>query len=148
LSSLEKTEFPNDFGRGAAPLQAVGGFAQGLLIEAAHNGSGHSVKTHIIGTEIYEPGCLGKEAVWVEVRLGDEEHRPLDADATLSHEAIEPETREDHAAYIASWLKVLKDDKRAIFTAASHAQKAAGYLNGLQPQQDSGASDSAMREAA
>jgi antirestriction protein ArdC len=26
-----------------------------------------------------------------------------------------------HAAYIASWLKVMKDDKRAIFTAASHA---------------------------
>ncbi len=37
-----------------------------------------------------------------------------------------------HAAYIASWLKVLKDDKRAIFTAASHAQKAADYLHGLQ----------------
>jgi len=47
--------------------------------------------------------------------------------------AITPETRDDHAAYIASWLKVLKDDKRAIFTAASHAQKAADYLNGLQP---------------
>ena len=30
---------------------------------------------------------------------------------------ITPETRDDHAAYIASWLKVLKDDKRAIFTA-------------------------------
>jgi antirestriction protein ArdC len=41
----------------------------------------------------------------------------------------------DHAAYIASWLKVLKDDKRAIFTAASHAQKAADYLHGLQPQE-------------
>jgi antirestriction protein ArdC len=37
---------------------------------------------------------------------------------------ITPETRDDHAAYIASWLKVLKDDKKAIFTAASHAQKA------------------------
>ena len=47
---------------------------------------------------------------------------------------ITPETRDDHAAYIASWLKVLKDDKRAIFTAASHAQKAADYLHGLQPQ--------------
>jgi antirestriction protein ArdC len=30
---------------------------------------------------------------------------------------ITPETRDDHAAYISSWLKVLKDDKRAIFTA-------------------------------
>jgi len=47
---------------------------------------------------------------------------------------ITPETRDDHAAYFAAWLKVLKDDKRAIFIAASHAQKAADYLHGLQPQ--------------
>jgi antirestriction protein ArdC len=45
---------------------------------------------------------------------------------------LTPETREDHAAYIASWLKVLKEDKRAIFTAASHAQRAADFLHGLQ----------------
>ena len=39
-----------------------------------------------------------------------------------------PEVREDHASYIAQWLEVLKNDRRAIFTAASHAQKAADYL--------------------
>ncbi len=44
------------------------------------------------------------------------------------------EPRADHAAYIQSWLKVLKEDKRAIFTAAAHAQRAADYINGLQPQ--------------
>jgi antirestriction protein ArdC len=42
------------------------------------------------------------------------------------------EPREDHAAYIARWLKVLKGDKRAIFTAASKAQAAADYLQSLQ----------------
>lgn len=46
--------------------------------------------------------------------------------------ALEP--REDHAAYIGSWLKVLKDDKRAIFSAAAHAQRAADFLHNLQPQ--------------
>jgi antirestriction protein ArdC len=46
---------------------------------------------------------------------------------------ITPEVRNDHAAYLAGWLKVLKDDKRAIFTAAAHAQKAADFLQGLQP---------------
>lgn len=51
----------------------------------------------------------------------------LSADLELT-----PEVRDDHAAYIASWIKVLKDDKRAIFTAASHAQRAADYLHGLQ----------------
>lgn len=43
--------------------------------------------------------------------------------------------RPDHAAYIASWLKVLKDDRRAIFSAAAHAQRAADFLHGLQPQE-------------
>lgn len=41
---------------------------------------------------------------------------------------LTPEVREDHAAYIENWLPVLKGDQRAIFTAASHAQKAADYL--------------------
>lgn len=44
--------------------------------------------------------------------------------------ALEP--RADHAAYIASWLQVLKNDRRAVFTAASHAQRAADYLHGFQ----------------
>ena len=47
---------------------------------------------------------------------------------------IAPEVREDHAAYVASWLKVLKDDKRAVFQAAAHAQKAVDYLHGLHPK--------------
>ena len=36
--------------------------------------------------------------------------------------------RPDHACYLASWLKVLKGDNRAIFTAASAAAKAAEWL--------------------
>lgn len=40
--------------------------------------------------------------------------------------------RPDHAQYIASWLKALKDDKKAIFTAASLASRAVEYLRGLQ----------------
>jgi antirestriction protein ArdC len=32
-----------------------------------------------------------------------------------------------HESYIASWVKVLKADKRAIFTASSAARKAADY---------------------
>lgn len=45
---------------------------------------------------------------------------------------LTPEAGTDHAAYIQSWLKVLKNDKRAIFSAAAHAQKAADYLNSFQ----------------
>src|SRR5207245_10540862 len=43
------------------------------------------------------------------------------------------ERRDDHAAYMPTWLDVLKADNRAIFAAASHAQRAADFINGLQP---------------
>jgi antirestriction protein ArdC len=43
---------------------------------------------------------------------------------------LRPDHIEDHAAYIASWLKVLQDDRRFIFTAAAKAQQAADYLLG------------------
>lgn len=36
--------------------------------------------------------------------------------------------RPDHAAYIAHWLDIMREDKKAIFTAASAAQRAADYL--------------------
>jgi antirestriction protein ArdC len=36
-----------------------------------------------------------------------------------------------HAGYIASWIGLLKSDKRAFITAASKAQQAADYLRGL-----------------
>ena len=45
--------------------------------------------------------------------------------------ALTPEPGTDHAAYIQSWLKVLKEDKRAIFSAAAHAQRAADFLHAL-----------------
>lgn len=44
--------------------------------------------------------------------------------------ALEP--RPNHAAYLASWLNVLRDDKRFIFAAAAHAERAVAFLHGLQ----------------
>ncbi len=46
------------------------------------------------------------------------------------------EPREDHASYISVWLKVLRGDQRAIFAAASQAQRAAQFLHGLSPAQE------------
>ena len=48
---------------------------------------------------------------------------------------ITPEPREDHAAYLGHWLEVLREDKRAIFSAAAHAQRAVAYLHSLQVAQ-------------
>ncbi len=46
---------------------------------------------------------------------------------------ITPDIRDDHAAYLGHWLNILKDDKRAIFSAAAHAQRAADFLQQIQP---------------
>jgi antirestriction protein ArdC len=49
--------------------------------------------------------------------------------AFLSAElGIASEPRADHAQYLANWLQVLKNDKRAVFTAASAASKAVAFL--------------------
>ncbi|MQW86376.1 ArdC family protein [Sinorhizobium saheli] len=50
----------------------------------------------------------------------------------------ELEPRPDHASYVASWLKLLDGDRRAIFQAAAHAQRAVAYLHDLQPQAETG----------
>jgi antirestriction protein ArdC len=47
---------------------------------------------------------------------------------------LELQPREDHAAYIESWLAVLQGDKRFIFTAAAYAQRAADFLHSRQPK--------------
>jgi antirestriction protein ArdC len=41
--------------------------------------------------------------------------------------ALEP--REDHAAYLGHWLEVLRQDKRFLFSAAAHAQRAVAWLH-------------------
>jgi antirestriction protein ArdC len=60
----------------------------------------------------------------------------LAADLGLS---IEP--RPDHASYLASWIKVLQNDTRAIVQAAAHAERAVAYLHQLANPDD-------VREAA
>ncbi len=52
----------------------------------------------------------------------------LGAAFTCAYLGLSTEPRADHAQYIQSWLKVLKADSRAIFTAASKAQQATDWL--------------------
>lgn len=42
--------------------------------------------------------------------------------------AIPSDPRTDHAPYVASWLSTLRNDKRAIFTAAGKAQEAVDWM--------------------
>ena len=52
----------------------------------------------------------------------------LGAAFTLANLGLSTEPREDHSQYINSWLKVLRADSKAIFTAASRAQHATDWL--------------------
>jgi antirestriction protein ArdC len=67
-------------------------------------------------------------------RFGDDQYAieeliaELGSAYTMASLQLELTPRQDHAAYIQSWLRVLKADSRAIFTAASQAQKACDWL--------------------
>ncbi len=67
---------------------------------------------------------FGSEAYAIEELVAELGAAFICADLEIALEA-----REDHAAYIASWLKVLSHDTRAVFTAASHAQRAADFIH-------------------
>ena len=47
------------------------------------------------------------------------------------------QTIENSAAYIAGWLKGLRNDKRLVVTAAAQAQKAADFILNHQQQEGS-----------
>ena len=68
-------------------------------------------------------GRFGSESYAMEELIAE-----LGAAFLSSDLGITPEPRADHASYIANWLKVLKSDKKAIFTAASKASEAANWL--------------------
>jgi antirestriction protein ArdC len=71
-------------------------------------------------------------------RFGDEAYAAeeliaeLGAAFTCAQLGLDDTPRDDHAQYIASWIRVLKRDPRAIFTASSAAQRACDYLLALQ----------------
>jgi antirestriction protein ArdC len=56
----------------------------------------------------------------------------LGAAFLCAHLGIQGELR--HAEYIATWISLLKEDKRAIFTAASKASQAADFLRSLSAE--------------
>ncbi|SEA87624.1 ArdC family protein [Rubrimonas cliftonensis] len=77
----------------------------------------------------YGDKCFGNEAY----ALG-ELYAELVASLLGAHLCFAPTHIEDHAAYVQSWLKVLRGDKRFILKAAADAQRGADYL--LQAAQD------------
>jgi antirestriction protein ArdC len=93
------------------------------LHEAAHS-SGH-------------PSRLNRATLNESYRFGDisyakEELRAELASVFLAAERGIPHDPEQHAAYVGSWIKTLKEDKHEIFRAAHDASRAADFLLALE----------------
>lgn len=95
----------------------------------------YAVLAHELTHWTAAPTRLGRE---LGKRFGDQAYAAEElvaeiASALLCAElGITQDTRADHAQYLANWLKLLKVDTRAIFTAAAKASEAVAYLKKLQ----------------
>lgn len=86
-------------------------------------------------------------------RFGDEGYAmeelvaELGAAFTMAEMGLNSIIREDHAPYIANWLKVLKNDSKALLTAAAKASDALEYMSSFQATSDQDNADD-VKEAA
>ncbi|ARS66026.1 DUF1738 domain-containing protein [Sinorhizobium meliloti] len=92
-----------------------------LLHEMSH----WSGATHRLDRDL--SGRFGSESYAIEELVAELSASFLCADLGVAHDP-----RDNTATYLESWLKVLKNDKRAIITAAAKAQAAADYLHESQ----------------
>lgn len=91
------------------------------LHEAAHwSGAPHRLNREILN-------------VFGSAKYAQEELRAELASAFIGAETGLPYDLPNHANYVASWLKVLRQDKREVFRAAADAQKIADYLLAFHP---------------
>ncbi|MGC0321061.1 antirestriction protein ArdC [Bradyrhizobium sp. USDA 326] len=112
------TVFMPDF----ASFRDAASFYGVWIHESGHaSGSKHRLDRDLSGR--FGSAAYAAEECCVEILSG-----LVLADLGIAHHP-----RADHAAYIASWIEVLKDDPRAIFTAASKAQQAADWMHAQQP---------------
>jgi antirestriction protein ArdC len=94
-----------------------GGYYATALHELAH-WTGHATRCNRqLGKR------FGEEAYAVEELIAETGSAFLCAHCRLNGQF-------QHASYVASWLKVLNNDKRAVFTAAAQAQRAADFVLG------------------
>jgi antirestriction protein ArdC len=112
--------------------------------------------SHLVGRQ----RAVAKSAAWSLFRPGETRlpygYRAELASVFIGAELGLPCDIPNHANYIASWVKKLKEDKREIFRAAADAQRIADYLLAFHPDfaeaeapgSDEGAAPSEMAEAA
>ncbi|MEI9996387.1 MAG: zincin-like metallopeptidase domain-containing protein [Rhizomicrobium sp.] len=106
----------------SSPLEAY----YGVLLHELTHWTGAS---HRLGRDMGKR--FGSEAYAMEELVAE-----IGAAFACSALGVVSEPRLDHAAYVSTWLTVLKRDPKAIFTAASKAQEAFEYLAYLATRND------------
>ena len=107
--------------RDTASSTATEGYYAVLAHEAGHaTGAKHRLDRNLSGR-------FGSESYALEELIAELTSANLCADLKIT-----AQPRIDHAHYIANWLKVLKNDKTAVFFAAAAAHKAAEFLHQRQ----------------
>jgi len=87
--------------------------------------SGHSSR---LGRDL--SGRFGDDAYAAEELVAE-----LGAAIACAHLGIASTPRDDHASYLAHWLRILNADPKALFAVAAKSQAAVDYLESLQPAQ-------------
>ena len=106
---------------------------------------------HELAHSTGHPSRLAREGYRTAARFGSERYSQEElvaefAAAFLGSEAgIDPSRVEQSAAYIASWLRVLDDDRRLVVVAAGQGQRASDHILGRSAH---GAQDEEQQEAA
>ena len=93
----------------------------------------YGTSLHELGHWTGHPSRLDRATLNESYRFGDQNYalEELVSEINSLYVAAEtgiPHNPEQHAAYVASWIKALKEDKNAIFKAASAASAAADFL--------------------
>ena len=112
---------PRDAFVGSTTSTATESYGSTILHELVH----WTAPKHRLDRDL--TGRFGSAAYAMEELVAELGAAFLCADLGLTNEP-----RADHAAYLASWLQVLQVDRRAIFTAASKAAKAAEFLHAFR----------------
>ena len=95
---------------------------------------------HELSHSTGHPRRLSRDGYLSAARFGSETYSREElvaefAAAFLGHEAgIDPSSVDQSAAYIASWLRALRDDRRLAVVAAAQAQRAADHILGRDPE--------------
>lgn len=96
-----------------------------------------STAFHECAHSTMKEGRCDRKTEGKRLKFGNEEYSKEELVAEISSAAIlhnigieTPDTFQNNCAYIQSWLKALKDDKKCIVSAAGKAEKAVEYILG------------------